>query len=36
MFADDTIIFIPGSDLYMMEKTLNDEMKKSGHMAEGE
>ena len=28
MFADDTSIFISGSDLYMMEKTLNDEMKK--------
>ena len=28
MFADDTRIFISGSDLYMMEKTLNDEMKK--------
>ena len=28
MFADDTSISISGSDLYMMEKTLNDEMKK--------
>ena len=36
MFADDASIFIHGSDLYMMEETLNDEMKKSGYMAEGE
>ena len=28
MFTDDTSIFISGNDLYMMEKTLNDEMKK--------
>ena len=28
MFADDTSIFISGSDLYMMKKTLDDEMKK--------
>ena len=28
MFADDTSIFISGNDLYIIEKTLNDEMKK--------
>ena len=28
MFAEDTSIFISASDIYMMEKTLNDEMKK--------
>ena len=28
MFADNTSIFISGSDLYMIEKALNDEMKK--------
>ena len=28
MFADDTSIFISSSDLYMIEKALNDEMKK--------